>query len=119
MKPIMTNMNNRIASSIFMVAAMLLTVATPAADFACSGPQMGELYIDTKSGNITKGAEETQKVEIATENTNYRFEFKGKKNQFKALINRANGQIEMDDACTPECWGGPIFGTCTVVKAKF
>lgn len=79
---------------------------------------MGEIFIDTVTGVVTKSAEETLKVEIATENTHYRFEFKGKKNQFKAVINRATGQIILDDACTPDCWGGPIFGICSVIKAK-
>jgi hypothetical protein len=115
----MINIKDRVAFSFSILAAMLVTAPALAADFNCAGPQMGELFIDTQSGNVTKGAEETLKVEIATENSNYRFEFKGKKNKFKALINRANGQIELDEACTPECWGGPIFGTCTVVKAKF
>jgi hypothetical protein len=104
---------------MLLLGAMLVTAPALAADFYCTGPQMGELFIDTKTGNVTKGAEETLTAEIATENSHYRFQFKGKKNQFKAIINRANGQIELDDACTPECWGGPIFGTCTVVKAKF
>jgi hypothetical protein len=90
-----------------------------AADLNCSGPQMGEIFIDTKTGNVTKSAEESLTVEVATENTHYRFEFKGKKSQFKATINRASGQIILEDACTPECWGGPIFGICTPVKAKF
>lgn len=89
-----------------------------AADLNCSGPQMGEIFIDTTTGNVTKSAEETLKVEMATENSHYRFEFNGKRNQFKAIINRATGQIILDDACTPTCWGGPIFGNCTVVKAK-
>jgi hypothetical protein len=115
----MIDMKIRFSCLIFMLTAMLAANNTLAADFNCTGPQMGELFIDTTSGNVTKGAEETLKVEIATDNSNYRFEFKGKKNKFKALINRTNGQIELDEACTPECWGGPIFGTCTVVKAKF
>ena len=115
----MTTIKHRAALVFFMFAALLTTGPTLAVDFICAIPQVGELYIDTETGNVTKGAEEVLKVEIATEKSHYRFEFKGKKNQFKALINRANGQIELDDACTPECWGGPIFGTCTVVKAKF
>ncbi len=79
---------------------------------------MGELFVDTQTGIVTKSAEESLKVEMATENSNYRFNFRGKKSQFKALINRSNGQIILDEACMPECWGGPIFGTCKPVKAK-
>ena len=115
----MKNIKGRAALVFFMFAAMLATGTTHAVDFNCAIPQVGELFIDTQTGNVAKGAEEVLKVEIATENSHYRFEFKGKKNQFKALINRANGQIVLEDACTPECWGGPIFGTCTPVKAKF
>lgn len=107
-------------TSAFLVIANLLTCCSVwAADLNCSGPQMGEIFVDTKTGNVTKSAEESLTVEVATENTHYRFEFKGKKSQFKATINRANGQIILEDACTPECWGGPIFGICTPVKAKF
>jgi hypothetical protein len=115
----MTNTNKHASLSIILVTAILASAPARAVDFSCSGPQMGELFIDTTTGNVTKGAEESLKAEIATENSHYRFEFKGKKSQFKALINRANGQIMLEDACMPECWGGPIFGTCTPVKAKF
>lgn len=115
----MKDFHPRVTSLIFMLLAMFTGIPAQAVDLNCSIPQMGEIFVDTASGTVTKGADETLKVEIATENSHYRFEFKGKKNQFKAIINRANGQIELDDACTPECWGGPIFGTCTVVKAKF
>lgn len=119
MNAILSIVKNYTACSMLAVTSLLVAAPIMAADFNCSGPQMGELFIDTATGNVTKGAEETLKVEIATENSHYRFEFKGKKSQFKALINRANGQIELDEACTPDCWGGPIFGTCKPVKAKF
>ena len=79
---------------------------------------MGELFIDTTAGKVTKSAEESLTVTMTTENTHYGFSFKGKSSKFKATINRANGQIIMDEACTPECWGGPIFGNCATVKAK-
>lgn len=115
----MTTIKHRAALVFFMFAALLATGPTHAVDFICAIPQVGELFIDTQTGNVTKGADEVLKVEVATESSHYRFEFKGKKNQFKALINRVNGLIELDDACTPDCWGGPIFGTCTPVKAKF
>lgn len=115
----MTNYKDCLARSIFLLTALLAATPALSADFICAIPQVGELYIDTQTGNVTKGAEEVLKVEIATENSHYRFEFKGKKNQFKALINRANGQIQLDEACTPECWGGPVFGICTPIKAKF
>jgi hypothetical protein len=79
---------------------------------------MGDVFIDTTSGSVSKSAEETLKVEITTENSHYRFTFKGKKNKFKAIINRQSGQIVLDEACIPECWGGPIFGNCIPIKAK-
>lgn len=115
----MTNYKYQVARSIFLLGSILASTPALAVDFICAIPQVGELFIDTQTGNVTKGADEVLKVEIATENSHYRFEFKGKKNQFKALINRANGQIELDDACTPDCWGGPIFGICTPIKAKY
>ena len=109
---------HRPAYLLAFASVMLLAVPAHAVVLNCSGPHMGEIFIDTATGSVTKSAEETLKVEIATEDSHYRFQFKGKKNQFKALINRASGQIIMDDACTPECWGGPIFGVCIPVKAK-
>ena len=115
----MTKYNYPVARTIFLFSTILASTPAFAVDFICAIPQVGELFIDTQTGNVTKGADEVLKVEVATESSHYRFEFKGKKNQFKALINRVNGLIELDDACTPECWGGPIFGSCTVVKAKF
>ena len=114
----MNDLKKCTSHALFTIAATLMAVPVLAADFNCTGPQMGEIFIDTTSGNITKGAEETLTVKITTENSLYRFEFKGKKSQFKAIINRANGQLILDEACTPECWGGPIFGTCTPIKAK-
>lgn len=119
MYSLMSGLKAHAACAIILIASTLVTAPGFAADFICTGPQMGDLFIDTQTGSVTKSAEETQTVEIATENSNYRFEFKGKKNQFKAIINRANGQIILDQACTPECWGGPIFGTCSTVIAKF
>lgn len=106
-------------SFILVVTATLPTTPAFAVDLSCSGLQMGELFINTETGMVTKSAVETLKVDITTESSIYRFEFKGKKNQFKAIINRTNGQIILDEACTPECWGGPIFGNCTPVKVKF
>jgi hypothetical protein len=118
MHPLMSCIRHSLAGIILVFTPLFLYNTAWAIDLNCSGPQMGEIFIDTTTGNVTKSAEETLTVEIATENSHYRFEFKGKKNQFKAIINRATGQIILDDACTPTCWGGPIFGTCTVIKAK-
>lgn len=116
-------MNTFIRDNKQHLAFLLLTifVGTPvqAADFNCAIPQFGELFIDTANGEVTMNAEETMTSEVATTNSNYRFEFKGKKNKFKAVINRSNGQIILSDACTPDCWGGALYGTCTPVKAKF
>lgn len=105
----------------YIVATALFLAAAPvfAADLNCTGPQFGELYVDTASGEVTKNAEETMTSEVATTNTSYRFEFKGKINKFKAVIHRGSGQIILSDACLPTCWGGPLYGTCTPVKAKF
>lgn len=118
MKAIKPDLKKSIARALLLITALTATAPILAADLYCTGPQMGEIFIDTTSGNVTKSAEEMLKVEVATENSHYRFTFKGKKSQFKAVINRQNGQIILDDACTPECWGGPIFGTCTPTKAK-
>lgn len=118
MHPIMSCIRQSLTVAILATATFFSCSPTWSADLNCSGPHMGEIFIDTTSGKVTKSAEEFLTVEIATENSHYRFEFKGKRNQFKAIINRATGQIILDDACTPECWGGPIFGTCTQVKAK-
>lgn len=107
-----------IVHTLFMMSAIFATFPIIAADLYCTGQQMGELFIDTTAGSVTKSAEETLKVEIITENSHYRFVFKGKKSQFKAIINRQNSQIILEEACTPDCWGGPIFGTCTPIKAK-
>jgi hypothetical protein len=108
-----------IVTSMLMVAALFFTTRAAAIDLVCIGPQMGEIFVDTATGKITKSADESLTVVITTENSNYGFLFKGKTSQFKATINRANGQITLDDACTPQCWSGPIFGTCTPVKAKY
>lgn len=105
--------------AVLMIGATLLSFPTMAIELHCTGPQMGEIFVDTTTGNVSKSAEETLKVEISTENTHYRFVVKSKLNQFKAIINRQTGQIILDDACIPACWGGPIFGTCTPIKAKF
>jgi len=105
--------------AILAIAAMLAITPAMAVDLVCTGQQMGELFVDTATGVVTISANETLKVEVATENSNYRFEFKGKKNKFKAVINRTNGQIILDAACIPMCWGGPIYGSCIPVKAKF
>lgn len=118
MRPIMSCIRHSLTGVILVITSFFSSHASLAVDLNCSGPHMGEIFIDTISGKVTKSAEESLTVEIATENSHYRFEFKGKRNQFKAIINRATGQIILDDACTPECWGGPIFGTCTQVKAK-
>lgn len=115
-KPVITN---RAVASMLMIAAVFISTQATANDLVCTGPQMGEIYINTQTGKVTKSAEESLTVIVATENTHYGFVFKGKISQFKATINRANGQIILDDACTPQCWGGPIFGNCTSVKAKF
>lgn len=104
---------------LMAMAAVPASFPASAADLNCVIPQLGELFIDTTSGEVTKDADETMKAEIATTNTNYRFEFKGKINKFKAVINRASGQIILSDACTPTCWGGPMYGSCSQVKAKF
>ena len=104
---------------LMAMAIVLASQAASAADLNCVIPQLGELFIDTATGEITKDADETMKAEIATTNTNYRFEFKGKINKFKAVINRASGQVILSDACTPTCWGGAMYGTCSQVKAKF
>ncbi len=98
---------------------VMLSLPAQAADLNCVIPQLGELFIDTENGEVTKDADETMKAEIATSNISYRFEFKGKINKFKAVINRGSGQIILSNACAPECWGGPIYGTCEPVKAKF
>lgn len=105
-----------IGMALFMVMPNL---PAQAADLNCVIPQLGELFIDTESGEVTKDADETMKAEIASSNTSYRFEFKGKINKFKAVINRGSGQIILSNACAPECWGGPVYGTCEPVKAKF
>ena len=118
MRPIMSCTRHSLTGVILVITSFFSCNTTWAADLNCTGPQMGEIFIDTTTGKVTKSAEESLTVEIATENSHYRFEFKGKRNQFKAIINRATGQIILDDACTPSCWGGPIFGTCTPVKAK-
>jgi hypothetical protein len=118
MNTIRQHPNRHLGPALLLLAATFATAPATAADFLCTGPQMGDIFINTESGNVTKSAEETETVEIATENSHYRFEFKGKKNQFKAIINRGTGQIILDDACLPECWGGPLYGTCTPVKAK-
>jgi hypothetical protein len=110
---------NHICCLILGVIAILAITPAMAVDLICSGQQMGELFVDTASGMVTISANETLKVEVATENSNYRFEFKGKTNKFKAVINRTNGQIILDAACTPLCWGGPIYGNCVPVKTKF
>lgn len=104
--------------AIFAAISMVMAASALAADLNCTGPQMGDIFIDTTSGNVTSSAIETLTIPVTTENSHYRFEFNGKKIQFKASINRASGQIIMDEACTPTCWGGPIFGTCKLVKAK-
>ena len=119
MTPMLFLIKNYMRGSILFVSAMLAITPALAVDLNCSGPQMGALFVNTESGMVTKSAEETLKVDITAEDSNYRFEFKGKKNKFKALINRTSGEIILDDACTPQCWGGPIFGNCTPVKAKF
>lgn len=106
-------------SAILVVASMLATTPAMGVDLVCSGQQMGELFVNTETGTVTISAKETLKVEVATETSNYRFEFKGKINKFKAVINRTNGQIILDAACTPMCWGGPIYGDCVPVKAMF
>lgn len=108
-----------LAAATLATAAVLATSPASAVDLTCTGQHLGELFIDTASGEVTKDAAETLTLEVATTNTNYRFEFKGKINKFKAVINRATGQIILSDACIPTCWGGPIYGTCTPVKAKF
>lgn len=118
MHPLMSHIHLTLTGIILVITSLFSCNIIWAADLNCSGPHMGEIFIDTTTGSVTKSAEETLTVEIATENSHYRFEFKGKRNQFKAIINRATGQIILDDACTPTCWGGPIFGTCTPVKAK-
>lgn len=112
-------MSKRDIQSILAAALLLAAWPACAVDLNCTGQQFGELFIDTASGEVTKNAEETMTSEVATTNTSYRFEFKGKINKFKAVINRASGQIILSDACLPTCWGGPIYGTCTQVKAKF
>jgi len=108
----------QIIASIIVVATLCISTQAIAADLVCTGPQMGEIFVDLTGGKVTKSADESLSVVITTENSNYSFVFKGKTSKFKATINRANGQITLDDACTPECWGGPIFGTCTAIKAK-
>ncbi|HUX90755.1 MAG TPA: hypothetical protein VMV48_08705 [Gallionellaceae bacterium] len=108
----------RAVASILVALAISITSQAVASDLVCTGPQMGEIFIDTKTGKVTKGAEESLTVKIATEKSLYGFVFKGKISQFKATINRTSGQIILDEACTPQCWGGPIFGNCTNVKAK-
>lgn len=112
------NFTNATITLILLLVAMVISVQANAVDLVCSGPHMGEIFIDTTNGKVTKSAEETLTVVITTENTHYGFIFKGKTSQFKATINRANSQIILDDACTPQCWAGPIFGNCTSVKAK-
>jgi hypothetical protein len=109
----------RICCCIPAMLAILAINPAKAVDLICTGQQMGDLFVDTTSGIVTFSANETLKVEVATENSNYRFEFKGKTNKFKAVINRTNGQIILDAACTPMCWGGPIYGNCVPVKTKF
>lgn len=118
MRLIMSYIRHSLSGAILLLTPFFSYNTVWAIDLNCSGPQMGEIFIDTTTGSVTKSAEETLTAEIATENSHYRFEFKGKRSQFKAIINRATGQIILDDACTPTCWGGPIFGTCAVVKAK-
>lgn len=113
-----SDITNRIITATLLASALFMSAQTTAADLVCTGPQMGEIFIDTTAGKVTKSADESLTVEIITENSNYGFVFKGKTSKFKATINRANGQITLDDACTPQCWGGPIFGTCTAIKAK-
>jgi len=110
---------NLTVTTILIMTALLFANRAAALDLVCIGPQMGEIFVDTTTGKITKSADESLTVVISTENSNYGFSFKGKASQFKATINRATGQITLDDACTPQCWGGPIFGTCTPVKAKY
>lgn len=112
-------LTSQITISILMVTTLFFCTPALAVDFVCTGPQMGELFVDTTTGKVTKSADESLTVVIITENSNYGFSFKGKTSQFKATINRATGQITLDDACTPQCWGGPIFGSCTPVKAKY
>ncbi len=106
------------ACFLLLAAFVLLADSAHAVDLNCTGPQMGEIFIDTKTGSVTKSAEETHIVEIVAENSHYRFHYKGEISQFKASINRESGQIIMDEACLPKCWSGPIFGVCTIVKAK-
>ena len=109
----------RTATAILILTATSFFTQAKAADLACTGPQMGEMFINTTTGIVTKSAEESIKVKVSTEKSHYRFVYKGKISQFKATINRATGEIILDDACTPQCWGGPIFGICTTIKAKF
>ena len=109
---------NPVTVSLLMVAAITISTQAMSADLVCTGPQMGEIFIDTQTGKVTKSAEESLTVKIVTEKSHYGFAFKGKSSHFKATINRANGQIILDDACTPQCWAGPIFGDCKTVKAK-
>jgi len=109
---------NLTVTTILIMTALLFANRAAALDLVCIGPQMGEIFVDLTGGKVTKSADESLSVVITTENSNYSFVFKGKTSKFKATINRANGQITLDDACTPECWGGPIFGTCTAIKAK-
>lgn len=109
----------RAVNAICMMTALFTSAQAMAIDLVCIGPQMGEIFVDTTTGKVTKSADESLTAVISTENSNYGFEFKGKNSQFKATINRANGQITLNDACTPQCWGGPIFGTCTPLKAKY
>lgn len=112
------NFTNQIAAAILTVTTLIISAQSIAADLVCIGPQMGEIFIDLATGKVTKSADESLTVVIATENSNYSFVFKGKTSKFKATINRSNGQMTLDDACTPECWGGPVFGTCTAFKGK-
>lgn len=113
-----TDIKNQALALILVAMSIFFTSQAMASDLVCTGPHMGEIFIDTKTGMVTKSAEESLKVPIVTEKTHYGFVYKGKISQFKATVNRATGQIILDEACTPQCWGGPIFGSCTNVKAK-
>ena len=69
MYAIMPGIKKGLFHAVFMIAAILLAAPILAADFNCTGPQMGEIFIDTTTGNVTKSAEETLIVKIDTENS--------------------------------------------------
>jgi hypothetical protein len=118
-------MRNKIFAAIILV---IITGPCLAVELGCTGQTLGQFFINTETGDLTRGGQ-TQKVGVIADDAHYGFT--GVQwscvdhgcsviKEFNISISRSTGQVTIDGEAWNGSYGPPLIGVCQPVgKPKF